>query len=248
MIAEAGSGHLGASLSALEILAVLYFIKIRHDPRNPSWKERDRFILSKGHAAPALYCLLAEAGYFPPEELFRLRSLDSRLQGHPDTKTPGIDAMSGSLGQGLSIAVGMALAAKLDRTNQKIYILLGDGELDEGQVWEAALTASHYRLDNVIAIVDRNQYQYTGNTEDIKSLEPLSEKWKAFGWEVLETDGHDTDAVLEALNMCDQIRGKPMVIIAKTTKGKGISFTEGNEFSNRVPNSEELKRALSELS
>ncbi|MFQ6052962.1 MAG: transketolase [Candidatus Bathyarchaeia archaeon] len=248
MVAEAGSGHLGASLSAIEILAILYFLKMRHSPKDPEWAGRDRFILSKGHAAPALYAVLAEAGYFPREELFSLRRLGSRLQGHPDTAVPGVDAMTGSLGQGLSIAVGMALAAKMDGAGYKVYILLGDGELDEGQVWEAALSASHHGLDNLIAVVDRNHYQLSGRTENIKSLEPLGEKWRAFGWEAREADGHDPGSILDALESCDLSDGRPSVVIARTRKGKGVSFMEGNAFSRRVPDSEELKRALAELS
>lgn len=248
MLAEAGSGHLGASLSAIDILSILYFLKMRHDPKNPDWKDRDRFVLSKGHAAPALYAVLCEAGYFPIDELFTLRQMGSRLQGHPDTKTPGVDTMTGSLGQGLSIAVGMALAAKMDGLSYKVYVLLGDGELNEGQIWEAALTASHHGLDNLIAIVDRNQYQLTGKTEDIKSLEPIGEKWISVGWEVYEAEGHESESLLDAFDSCSLTSGRPSVIIAKTTKGKGVSFMEGNIFSRRVPNSEELKRALSELS
>ena len=248
MVAEAGSGHLGASLSAIEVLAVLYFLKMRHDPKNPAWAERDRFILSKGHAAPALYAVLAEAGYFPRGELFTLRKLGSRLQGHPDTRTPGVDAMTGSLGQGLSMAVGMALAAKMDGAEYGVYALLGDGELDEGQIWEAAMTAAHYGLDNLIAIVDRNQYQLSGRTENVKSLEPLNEKWSSLGWEVLEADGHDPEIILDALDKCSLVSGRPSVIIAKTTKGKGVSFMEGNIFSKRAPNFKELEKALAELS
>ena len=248
MLAEAGSGHLGASLSAIDILAVLYFLKMKHDPKNPDWEERDRFILSKGHAAPALYAVLAEAGYFPVEELFTLRRLGGRLQGHPETVTPGVDAVSGSLGQGLSVGVGMALAARMDGAKHTVYVLLGDGELNEGQVWEAAMTASHLGLDNLIAIVDRNQYQLSGRTEDVKTLEPLSDKWKSVGWEVIEVDGNSPGEVLDALEMPGLTSGKPSAVIARTTKGKGISFMEGNRFSRRVPDSSELKRALDELS
>lgn len=248
VVAEAGSGHLGASLSAIDILAVLYFLKMRHDPKNPDWVERDRFVLSKGHAAPALYVVLAEAGYFPREELLTLRELGSRLQGHPDTRIPGVDAMTGSLGQGLSIGVGMALAAKMDGARHTVYVLLGDGELNEGQIWEAAMTASHHGLDNLIAIVDRNKYQLSGRTENVKSLGPLNEKWNSLGWEVLEADGNSPGEILDALDRPSLTSGRPSVIIAKTTKGKGVSFMEGNKFSRMVPNSEELKRALDELS
>jgi len=247
MVAEAGSGHMGASLSAIDILAVLYFLKMRHNPKNPAWAERDRFILSKGHAAPALYAVLSEAGYFPRDELFTLRALGSMLQGHPDTRTPGVDAMTGSLGQGLSMAVGMALAAKMDGSNHRIYVLLGDGELDEGQIWEAAMTAAHYGLDNIITIVDRNRYQLSGTTEKVKSLEPLDEKWRSLGWNVLEADGHNPEIILDALDSFSLTSGSPNVIIARTTKGKGISFMEGNKFSRKAPNLMELERALSEL-
>jgi transketolase len=247
MIAEAGSGHLGASLSAVDILAVLYMMKMRHDPKNPFWPDRDRFILSKGHAAPALYAVLSEAGYISSENLMSLRALGSKLQGHPDIRTSGVDASTGSLGQGLSIGIGMALAAKMDGSSSRIYVLLGDGELDEGQVWEAALTASNHALDNLTAIVDRNGYQLTGRTEEIKKLESLSEKWTSFGWEAQEADGNDPASILDALNACDLTSGKPSVIIAHTTKGKGISFMEGNRYSRKTPDAQELKRALMEL-
>ncbi|MCW3991553.1 MAG: transketolase [Candidatus Bathyarchaeota archaeon] len=248
IVVEAGSGHLGASLSAIEILAVLYFLKMKHDPKNPGWAERDRFILSKGHAAPALYAVLAEASYFPREELFTLRELGSRLQGHPDTRVPGVDFMTGSLGQGLSVAVGMALAAKMDGAKYRIFVLLGDGELNEGQIWEAAMTATHHGLDNLIAIVDRNRYQLSGRTANVKSLEPLNEKWSSLGWEAVEADGHNPEMVLDALDSCSLASGRPSVIVANTTKGKGVSFMEGNIFSRRAPNFKELERALTELS
>jgi transketolase len=247
MIAEAGSGHLGASLSAIEILSILYFIKMRHDPSNPDWPERDRLILSKGHAAPALYAVLAEAGYIPKDALTSLRELGGMLQGHPELQTPGVDACTGSLGQGLSIAVGMALAAKMKRADHKVYALLGDGELDEGQIWEAAMTAAHHGLDNLTAIVDRNGYQLTGRTDEVKSLGSVKEKWRAFGWEAVDADGHNPESILDALDRCDMTAGKPGVVIAKTTKGKGVSFMEGNQYSRKAPNNQELRRALSEL-
>lgn len=247
MVAEAGSGHLGASMSIVDILAILYFMKMQHDPSNPDWVDRDRLILSKGHAAPALYAVLSEAGYFPEEELNSLRELDSRLHGHPDTITPGVDVDTGSLGQGLSVAVGMALAAKMDKASHRIYVILGDGELNEGQIWEAAMTAAHYGLDNIVVIVDRNQYQLTGMTEQVKSVEPVSEKWRAFGWNVMNVSGHDVYAVLDALEVCEHTKGRPHVIVAKTTKGKGVSFMEGNRFSRSVPNASQLQQALDEL-
>jgi len=247
MIAEAGSGHLGASLSAVDILAILYLIKMRHDPKDPSWRGRDRLVLSKGHAAPALYAVLAEAGYINPERLMTLREMGSQLQGHPDMGTPGVDASTGSLGQGLSIGVGMALASRMDGSGGRTYVLLGDGELDEGQVWEAALTAAHHGLDNLTAIVDRNGYQLTGRTEEIKGVEPLAEKWRAFGWEAVEADGNDPASILDALNACDLNSGRPSAIIAMTTKGKGVSFMEGNSYSRKTPDAQELQRALKEL-
>lgn len=247
MIAEAGSGHLGGSLSAVEVLSVLYFLRMRHDPKNPGWGDRDRFILSKGHAAPTLYAVLAEAGYFPMSELSKFRESNSILQGHPDTQTPGIDVVSGSLGQGLSVANGMAMAAKMDGSDSTIYVLLGDGELDEGQVWEAAMTSAHYGLDNIVAIVDRNWFQLSGGTEDIKALEPIVDKWRAFGWNALEIDGNDPEQILSALERREVGRGMPTVIIARTTKGKGVPFMEGNVFSRRVPNETELQRALEGL-
>jgi transketolase len=247
MVAEAGSGHLGASMSIVDILVILYFMKMRHDPANPDWAERDRLILSKGHAAPALYAVLSEAGYFPEEELYTLRELGSRLHGHPDTVTPGVDVATGSLGQGLSVAVGMALAAKMDEASHRIYVVLGDGELHEGQVWEAAMTAAHYGLDNMVAIVDRNQYQLTSTTEQVKSVEPVSEKWRSFGWNVINVSGHEVYAVLDALEVCEHTKGKPSVVVAKTTKGKGVSFMEGNRFSRSIPNASQLRQALEEL-
>ena len=247
MIAEAGSGHLGASLSAIDILAILYFMKMRHDPSNPDWPERDRFVLSKGHAAPALYAVLAEAGYLPVEDLKHLREMGSALQGHPEIEMPGVDASTGSLGQGLSMAVGMALAGKMDDANHRVFVLLGDGELNEGQIWESIQTAAHHELDNLTAIVDRNGYQLTGRTEQIKSLGSIGEKWRSFGWEAIEVDGHNPASILDALERCDMTIGKPSVIIARTTKGKGVSFMEGNRFSRKAPDAGELRRALSEL-
>jgi len=247
MIAEAGSGHLGASLSAVDILAILYFMRMRYDPKNPDWQDRDRLVLSKGHAAPALYAVLAEAGFFPVEELTTLREMGSILQGHPEMGIPGVDASTGSLGQGLSIAVGMAITAKLDGSGYRVYAILGDGELDEGQIWEAVLTAAHHGLNNLTVIVDHNGFQLTGRTEDVKKIEPLDEKWKAFGWEAIEADGHDPASILTALDSCDLTSDRPSAIIAHTTKGKGVSFMEGNSYSRKTPSAQELIRALSEL-
>lgn len=249
MIGKAGSGHPGGSLSAVEILTALYFKVLRHNPSYPCWSERDRFVLSKGHAAPVLYAVLAECGYIPLEELSTLRRLGSRLQGHTDCHAiPGIEMSAGALGQGLSVAIGMALAGRLDKQSYKVYVLLGDGECDEGQVWEAAMAAAHFKLDNLIAIVDRNQIQLDGWTKDIMNLEPLADKWRGFGWEVIEVDGHDVAKVVAALEQAKQVKGKPAVIIAHTVKGKGVSFMENNpDFHGKAPNAEQLEIALKEL-
>lgn len=249
MTATAGSGHPGGSLSAADIMAALYFRIMRHDPSNPQWEDRDRFVLSKGHAAPALYAALAESGYFDYELLYGLRKCDSPLQGHPDmTQLPGVEASTGSLGQGLSIANGMALAGRLDRKDYRVYVLLGDGEVDEGQVWEAAMAGSHYRLDRVIAILDRNRQQIDGWTEDVMALEPVADKWEAFGWHVLEIDGHDMEAILHAFSQAQQVEGQPTIIIAQTIKGKGASFMEHNlRFHGNAPNREEMEAGLGEI-
>ncbi len=249
MIAQAGSGHPGGSLSAVEILTALYFKELYHDPANPKWPERDRFILSKGHAAPVLYAVLAESGYFPVEELATLRKLDSRLQGHTDmTTTPGVEMSAGALGQGLSFGIGMALAARLDHRTYRVYVLVGDGESDEGQIWEAAMAAAHFKLDNLVVIVDRNCIQLDGWTHDIMNLEPLADKWRSFGWHTLEVDGHDITAIIDALEKAKLVQGKPTAIIACTIKGKGVSFMENNpDFHGKAPTPDELKRALDEL-
>ena len=249
MTATAGSGHPGGSLSAADVVAALYFRVLRHDPRNPQWEDRDRFVLSKGHAAPVLYAALAESGYFPRELLYGLRECDSPLQGHPDMHhLPGVEASTGSLGQGLSIANGMALAGRLDGRDYRVYVLLGDGEIDEGQVWEAAMAASHYELDSVIAVLDRNRQQIDGWTKDVMGLEPLADKWRAFGWHVLETDGHDMGAILEALTAAQEVKGQPSIVIAHTTKGKGASFMENNlRFHGSAPSRDEMDRGLGEV-
>ena len=249
MTATAGSGHPGGSLSAADVTAALYFRVMRHDPSNPQWEGRDRFILSKGHAAPVLYAALAENGYFPRELLYGLRKCDSPLQGHPEMhQLPGIEASTGSLGQGLSIANGMALAGRLDKRDYRVYVLLGDGELDEGQVWEAAMAAAHYKLDKVTAILDRNRQQIDGWTKDVMGLEPLADKWRAFGWHVLETDGHDMGAILEALMAAQEVKGQPSMVIAHTTKGKGASFMENNlRFHGSAPSRDEMDRGLGEV-
>jgi len=249
MTATAGSGHPGGSLSAADIITALYFKVMRHNPGNPQWQDRDRFILSKGHAAPVLYAALAESGYFPIEELKTLRKLDSRLQGHTDRNlTPGVEMSAGSLGMGLSFAIGVALAARLNAKDYWTYVLLGDGECQEGQTWEAALSAAHFRLDNLTAIVDCNRIQLTGWTRDIMNLEPLSLKWQAFGWHVIEINGHDFNQILTALEEARKIKSQPTVVIAHTIKGKGVSFMENNPaFHGKAPTLEEAERALKEL-
>jgi transketolase len=247
-IFTAGSGHPGGSLSELDILVALYFRVMRHDPANPQWPDRDRFILSKGHASPGLYAVLARAGYFPKEELATFRKLNSRLQGHAHPMTPGVEMNSGSLGMGLSFALGCALAARLDHKDYLVYVLLGDGECDEGQVWEAAMAAAHHKATNLIAFVDRNRIQNDRFTDDVMSLEPLAQKWRSFGWRVLETDGHDFGAVLAAIDKARRRRTRPTVIIAHTVKGKGVSFMENNPaFHGRAPNRQEFEQAMKEL-
>ncbi len=249
MTGTAGSGHPGGSLSAADIVAALYFRVMHHDPSNPCWEDRDRFVLSKGHAAPLLYAVLAESGYFPFELLYRLRKLDSPLQGHPHmAELPGVEASTGSLGQGLSIANGMALAGRLDGKTYRVYVLLGDGEIDEGQVWEAAMATAHYELDNVTAILDRNRQQIDGWTQDVMTLEPVADKWLAFGWHVLEIDGHDMEAILQALAGAQGIKGQPTIIIAHTIKGKGVSFMESNlHFHGNAPDRDEMEQGLGEI-
>jgi transketolase len=249
MLAAAASGHPGGSLSAVEIVTALYFGGfLRYDPQNPEWEGRDRFILSKGHGVPVQYAAQAEAGFFPVSELKTLRKINSRLQGHPVLGTaPGIEASTGSLGQGLSIALGMALAAKLDKSGVRVFCMMGDGECQEGQVWEAAMAAGHHKPDNLIGIVDYNKFQLDGATNDILSIEPFAEKWKAFGWGVREIDGHDLGEVMDALDWSLNATG-PVCIIAHTVKGKGVSFMEGeNAYHGVAPNEEELAKALGEL-
>ena len=248
MLTCAGSGHTGGSLSLVELLVGLYFYKFQCDPVRPLCDSRDIFILSKGHGCPALYAVLAHMNFFKKEELCTLRKLNTRLQGHPQKGLPGLEISSGSLGQGLSIANGYALAARLDRNNKRVYCAMGDGELDEGQIWEAALTASHYKLDNVCGIVDYNKFQIDGRTEEVKSLEPLRAKWEAFGWEVLEIDGHNVKEVMDAYDKAETIKGKPTIVLAHTVKGKGVSFFENeNKYHGVAPTKEELARALKEL-
>ena len=249
MIGKAGSGHPGGSLSAVEIVTVLFWRVMRHKPNDPKWPERDRFVLSKGHAAPVLYAALAECGYFPIAELDTLRKIDSSLQGHADrTHTPGVEMSSGSLGQGLSFAVGTALAGRLDKKDYRVYALLSDGECDEGQVWEAAMAGGHYGLDNLTAIVDNNGIQLSGFNKDIMNVDPLCDKFKAFGWNTIEIDGHNIDEALGAIDKAKAFKGKPTAIIAHTVKGKGVSFMENNvDFHGKAPNAEQLEAALKEL-
>ena len=245
----AGSGHPGGSLSCTDILVTLYFEILKHKPDHPEWEERDRFILSKGHAVPALYSVLAKCGYFCDTELARLRKFGSDLQGHPDYRLPGIEVSTGSLGQGLSIAAGIALSAKIDHKHFFTYVLLGDGECDEGQIWEAAMFAAHNKLDNLVAIVDRNQFQIDGLTEDIVALEPFSKKWESFGWQVFEVDGNNIAALIDVFSRIKQTEtGKPTVIIAHTVKGKGIKKMEGsNIYHGKCLTKEECEVACREL-
>jgi transketolase len=249
MTHEAGSGHPGGSLSSIDALVTLYFKVMRHDPSDPSWPDRDRLVLSKGHGAPALYTALAMSCYFPTDELLTLRKLGSRLQGHPSmNKTPGIDISTGSLGQGLSLAIGMALGARLDRKDYRTFCILGDGEIQEGQVWEAAMAASHYKIDNLCAILDRNKLQIDGPTEKVMSIEPVKPKFDAFGWHTIEINGHDFKDLLRAFHEAQMTKGKPTIIIANTIKGKGVSFMEGSvKFHGKTPNKDELAIALKEL-
>ncbi len=249
MLKAAKSGHSGGSLSSVEIMVALYFYKMKHNPQNPDWDGRDYFILSKGHVCPALYAVMAQAGYLPIEELETLRKMGSRLQGHPHkAKLPGLENSSGSLGQGLSIANGIALALKMDKKPNRVYCLMGDGEIQEGQVWEAAMTAAHYQLDNVCAIVDYNNLEIDGYVEDVMGIHPLEEKWKSFNWHVHECDGNDIVSVIKALDHASQMRRKPSVIIAHTTKGSGVSFMENVDlWHGKVPGVEQLDQALAQL-
>ena len=249
MLSESGSGHPGGSLSAADIMACLYFWEMNTDASRPQAPERDRFVLSKGHAAPVLYAALAAKGFFPEEELMGLRKLGSPLQGHPDMrKLAGVEASTGSLGQGISWAVGMALAGKMDQAGYRVYSLLGDGELEEGMVWEAAMAAAHYRLDNLAAIVDNNGLQIDGRVEDVMDVQPIADKFAAFNWAVIEIDGHDLRQIMAALEKARGIKGRPAAIIAKTIKGKGCSFMEDRaEWHGTAPKKEDAQRALEEI-
>ena len=245
----ANSGHPGSSLSCVEILTVLYFNQMNIDPENPKMENRDKLVLSKGHASPALYSVLAQRGYFKTEELKEFRKLGSRLQGHPDVKKlPGIDMSAGSLGQGLSSACGMAIANKLKKNNDRVYCILGDGEIEEGQIWEAAMTASHYKLDNLCVIVDNNNLQIDGKIEDVLSPYPIDKKFESFGFEVFKCNGHNINELNSTFDKAKEIKDKPSVIIAKTIKGKGISYMENKaEWHGKAPNEEEYNKAINEL-
>ena len=249
MIHGSKSGHPGGSLSAVEILTALYFDEMNIDPENPKKEDRDRFVLSKGHAAPVLYATLAERGYFDKKELLSLRKVGAMLQGHPDMKgTPGVEMSTGSLGQGFSVACGMAMASKLDNAPWRVYALLGDGEVQEGLIWEAAMSAAHYKLDNMVAFLDYNGLQIDGEVEKVMNIGPIVDKFKSFGWNVIEIDGHDFDQIFAALDMAKETVGKPTMIVAKTIKGKGVSFMENNAgWHGNAPSDNDLEIALSEL-
>ena len=249
MLCESKSGHPGGSLSCADIVTYLYYEKMNIDVNNPKWEQRDRFVLSKGHAAPALYSVLAEKGFFPKEELKTLRKTGGLLQGHPDSKhVPGVDVSTGSLGQGISNAVGMALGLKAQNNNARVYAVLGDGELQEGLVWEASMAAAHYKLDNLVAIVDFNGLQIDGKNEEVMGISPLDEKFRGFGFNVIECDGHDYEELDKAFKNAEETKGKPTVIIAKTVKGKGVSFMENQAgWHGQAPNKEQTGQAITEI-
>ncbi len=249
MTHRAQSGHPGGSLSEADILAALYFYKLNVAPKKPKWEDRDRFVLSKGHASPAYYATLSMRGFFSKKELESFRKINSMLQGHPELKTPGVDFAGGSLGQGVCFANGIALAGKLDKKDFRVYVLIGDGEAQEGSVWEAAMAASHHKLDNLILILDKNQVQETGKTTEVMSIDPAPAKWEAFGFKVFDIDGHDMNQIVNALDKADKVKGKPVMIVANTIKGKGVSFMELNhKFHGKAPNDEQFKQAMEELS
>lgn len=249
MIHQAESGHIGGSLGLADIFAALFFKILNHDPSNPDWEGRDRFILSNGHVAPILYASMAHAGYFPVEELMTLRKLNSRLQGHPSrTNLPGIEISTGSLGHGLGVAVGMALAARQKKASHRIYCSIGDGESQEGSIWEAALSAGHHKLDNLTVFMDRNFIQIDGNTEDILAMEPMADKWKAFRWHVIEANGNDFDDIFKAFDMAQNYKGKPSIILFRTKLGFPVSFMDGvSKWHGTPPNDEEAEKALQEI-
>jgi|TARA_B100001964_G_scaffold245174_1_gene330468 transketolase len=248
MTHRAQSGHPGGSLSEADILSALYFYKLQIDPKKPDLENRDRFVLSKGHASPAYYAALAMKGFFDKKKLESFRKLGG-LQGHPELKTPGVDFAGGSLGQGVCFANGLALAGKLDKKNYKVYVMIGDGESQEGSVWEAAMAASHHKLDNLVVILDNNQVQETGKTKDVMNINPAADKWKAFGFEVFDIDGHNMEEIVNALDKADKVKEKPVMIVANTIKGKGISFMELNhKFHGKAPDDEQFEKAMKELS
>lgn len=249
MLIEAASGHPGGSLSPVELIVALYYVKLRHNQKNPRWPDRDRMVFSKGHGCPLWYAVLSDCGYFQKEELLKLRKYGSILQGHPDCRnTPGVDISSGSLGQAFSAACGMAAAGKLDKKEYRVYALLGDGEIQEGQIWEAAMAASHYKLDNLCAILDYNGYQIDGSVREIMNIEPVKDKWKAFGWHTIEIDGHNLGQILQAYDKAETVKDKPTIIIAKTVKGKGVSFMENTSaWHGKAPNAEQGEQALKEI-
>ena len=249
-LTHAGSGHTGGSLDLADIFTVLYFSHLRHDPKNPQWEDRDKVVLSIGHTAPVIYATLAAAGYFPESEMMTLRKLGSRLQGHPSYEfhLPGLETCSGSLGQGLGVALGMALSAKMDGKPNRVFCVMGDGEQQEGSVWESAMAAAHYKSDNLCAIIDRNRLQIDGGTEEVMGIDPLIDKWIAFGWNAMEIDGHDYDQIALALRRADETEGKPTVIIADTVMGKGVpSIENNNKWHGKVPTKEELEGFIEEV-
>ncbi len=249
MLTLAGSGHTGGSLSAVDVAVAIYFSRMKFNPADPSWEERDRFVLSKGHAAPLIYAVMAEAGYFREDAIKTLRKTGSPLQGHPcSAMLPGIEISTGSLGQGLSVANGMALGLRLDGNPARVYCIMGDGEVQEGQVWEAAMTAAHYKIDNICAVVDNNGLQIDGPVEKVMGIEPLRDKWAAFGWHVMDIDGHNMQEIIDALDEAETVKGRPSIIIARTTKGKGVSFFENKvEYHGVAPTREEFDRAVKEI-
>lgn len=246
---SASSGHPGGSLSCTDILTTLYFHEMKVDPANQKWADRDRFVLSKGHCAPALYATLAERGFFPIKDLVTFRSADSYLQGHPSLKdVPGVDMSTGSLGQGISAAVGMAMAGKVDNKDYRVYAILGDGEIEEGQVWEASMAAAHYKLDNLTAFLDHNGLQIDGKITDVMSPEVVEDKFRAFGWKVININGHDFTQIIEAIDEAKKTKGAPTIVVADTVKGKGVSFMENNaSWHGSAPNKEQRDQAIAEL-
>ncbi len=249
VIYKAQSGHPGGSLSEIDVLVALYHYKLKAEPKNPMWQDRDRFVLSKGHASPGIYAVLADKGFFPKSELGGYRKIGRMLQGHPELSTPGIDFAGGALGQGLSFAVGIAMACRLDKRNCSVYAMIGDGESQEGAIWEASMAAAFHKLDNLIVILDKNQVQQTGKTKDIMDIGDAALKWKAFGWNVIDINGHDMAQIVEALDNASKLKNKkPTIIISNTIKGKGVSFMELNhKFHGKAPNDEEYKKAMEEI-